>query len=50
MLGVRVKPSVRTVLFKSKTTFLATDLIPALRDLGAIVIYVDLWSQPQVLA
>ena len=30
-----------------KTTFLATDLIPALQDLGAIVIYVDLWSQPQ---
>ena len=30
-----------------KTTFLATDLIPALQDLGAIVIDVDLWSQPQ---
>jgi hypothetical protein len=30
-----------------KTTFLATDLIPALENLGAIVIYVDLWSQPQ---
>ena len=30
-----------------KTTFLATDLIPALQDLGAVVIYADLWSQPQ---
>lgn len=30
-----------------KTTFLATDLIPALQALGAIVVYVDLWSQPQ---
>ena len=30
-----------------KTTFLATDLIPALEALGAIVVYVDLWSQPQ---
>lgn len=30
-----------------KTTFLATDLIPALQDFGAVVIYVDLWSQPQ---
>ena len=45
--------SLRSGLFLSgqrrvgKTTFLATDLIPALQDLGAIVIYVDLWSQPQ---
>ena len=30
-----------------KTTFFATDLIPALQDLGTIVICVDLWSQPQ---
>lgn len=30
-----------------KTTFLINDLIPALEDLGAIVIYVDLWSDPQ---
>lgn len=30
-----------------KTTFLARDLIPALENRGAIVIYVDLWSQPQ---
>jgi hypothetical protein len=30
-----------------KTTFLAADLIPALEALGAVVIYVDLWSQPQ---
>ena len=30
-----------------KTTFLAMDLIPALEALGAIVVYVDLWSQPQ---
>ncbi|WP_029525447.1 AAA family ATPase [Polaromonas glacialis] len=45
--------SLRSGLFLSgqrrvgKTTFLATDLIPALQGLGAIVIYVDLWSQPQ---
>ena len=45
--------SLRSGLFLSgqrrvgKTTFLATDLIPALQDLKAIVIYVDLWSQPQ---
>ena len=45
--------SLRSGLFLSgqrrvgKTTFLATDLIPALQDLGAIVICVDLWSQPQ---
>ena len=30
-----------------KTTFLASDLIPALENKGAIVIYVDLWAQPQ---
>lgn len=30
-----------------KTTFLVNDLIPALEDLGAIVIYVDLWSDTQ---
>lgn len=45
--------SLRSGLFLSgqrrvgKTTFLAGDLIPALQALGAIVIYVDLWSQPQ---
>ena len=45
--------SLRSGLFLSgqrrvgKTTFLATDLIPALEEKGAIVIYVDLWSQPQ---
>lgn len=45
--------SLRSGLFLSgqrrvgKTTFLATDLIPALQALGAIVVYVDLWSQPQ---
>lgn len=45
--------SLRSGLFLSgqrrvgKTTFLASDLIPALQALGAIVIYVDLWSQPQ---
>ena len=45
--------SLRSGLFLSgqrrvgKTTFLATNLIPALQDLGAIVIYVDLWSQRQ---
>lgn len=45
--------SLRSGLFLSgqrrvgKTTFLASDLIPALEEQGAIVIYVDLWSQPQ---
>ncbi|CAN7567777.1 AAA family ATPase [Acidovorax sp. LjRoot117] len=45
--------SLRSGLFLSgqrrvgKTTFLATDLIPVLEALGAIVVYVDLWSQPQ---
>ena len=45
--------SLRSGLFLSgprrvgKTTFLARDLIPALENRGAIVIYVDLWSQPQ---
>ena len=45
--------SLRSGLFLSgprrvgKTTFLASDLIPALENRGAIVIYVDLWSQPQ---
>ena len=44
--------SLRSGLFLSgqrrvgKTTFLANDLIPALQALGALVIYVDLWSQP----
>lgn len=30
-----------------KTTFLRNDLIPALETLGAVVVYVDLWSEPQ---
>jgi hypothetical protein len=30
-----------------KTTFLINDLIPALEDMGALVIYVDLWSDTQ---
>lgn len=30
-----------------KTTFLRNDLIPALEGLGAVVVYVDLWSEPQ---
>jgi AAA domain len=30
-----------------KTTFLINDLIPALQDAGAIVVYVDLWSDTQ---
>lgn len=30
-----------------KTTFLKNDLIPALEAQGAIVVYVDLWSEPQ---
>jgi hypothetical protein len=30
-----------------KTTFLQADLVPALLDAGAIVIYVDLWSNTQ---
>lgn len=50
-----LKPSVLTDLLHSglflsgprrigKTTFLKNDLIPALEERGAIVIYVDLWS------
>jgi hypothetical protein len=31
-----------------KTTFLINDLIPALEESGALVIYVDLWSDVQV--
>jgi len=31
-----------------KTTFLINDLIPALEEAGAVVIYVDLWSDVQV--
>ncbi len=30
-----------------KTTFLLNDLIPALEQAGALVIYVDLWSDPK---
>jgi len=30
-----------------KTTFLLNDLIPALEEAGAIVIYLDLWSDTQ---
>ena len=30
-----------------KTTFLKNDLIPQLEQEGAIVIYVDLWSDPR---
>jgi len=30
-----------------KTTFLRNDLIPSLEKAGALVIYVDLWSDPQ---
>lgn len=30
-----------------KTTFLLNDLIPALEQAGALVIYIDLWSDPQ---
>lgn len=30
-----------------KTTFLKMDLIPTLEEMGALVIYVDLWSDPQ---
>ena len=30
-----------------KTTFLLNDLIPALEEAGALVIYVDLWSDTQ---
>ena len=47
--------SLRSGLFLSgerrvgKSTLLTTELIPALQDLGAIVIYVDLWRHPQVL-
>ena len=31
-----------------KTTFLRNDLIPALEQQGALVIYVDLWSDTQI--
>ena len=31
-----------------KTTFLRNDLIPALQQQGALVIYVDLWSNTKV--
>lgn len=31
-----------------KTTFLRNDLIPALEQQGALVIYVDLWSDTKV--
>ena len=31
-----------------KTTFLRTDLVPELEDQGALVIYVDLWSDTKV--
>lgn len=31
-----------------KTTFLRTDLVPELEDQGAVVIYVDLWSDTKV--
>ena len=30
-----------------KTTFLLNDLIPALEEAGALVVYVDLWSDTQ---
>src|SRR4051812_46351726 len=30
-----------------KTTFLINDLIPALEGAGALVIYVDLWTDPR---
>ena len=30
-----------------KTTFLKNDLIPSLEQAGALVIYIDLWSDPQ---
>ncbi len=30
-----------------KTTFMRQDLIPQLQDQGTIVVYADLWSQPQ---
>lgn len=45
-----LQTSVRSGLFLGglrrigKTTFLRSDLVPALENLGAIVVYVDLWS------
>lgn len=45
--------NLRSCLFLSgqrrtgKTTFLKQDLIPALEARGAIVIYIDLWSDPK---
>lgn len=34
----------RTGKTKTKTTFILADLIPALEEKGALVVYVDLWS------
>jgi predicted AAA+ superfamily ATPase len=31
-----------------KTTFIKADLLPLLREAGAIVIYADLWEQKQI--
>lgn len=58
MAGQLLRPGVldeglRSGLFLSglrrtgKTTFLRNDLIPALEEAGALVIYVDLWSNAQ---
>ena len=58
MAGQLLRPGVldeglRSGLFLSglrrtgKTTFLLNDLIPALEEAGALVIYVDLWADTQ---
>lgn len=46
-LGLRSGLFLSGIRRVGKTTFLRNDLIPALEGLGAVVVYVDLWSDPQ---
>lgn len=46
-LGLRSGLFLSGIRRTGKTTFLLNDLIPALEKLGALVIYVDLWSDLQ---
>ena len=45
--GLRSGLFISGVRRTGKTTFLQTDLVPALETAGALVIYVDLWSNTQ---
>lgn len=45
--GLRSGLFISGVRRTGKTTFLQADLVPALEDAGALVIYVDLWSNTQ---